>query len=180
MEYANLFIGLLVNLLITVLSSIIPITVGFVLSVASAESEKLSKAGRIFGLVFESLSPLVVLFLVYFGIPQIIGTTINSFVVSVIGFSICFIGYLPARYNGEYSPGKNIVVNSLGLLSTVFKWSLCVGYIGCSELLKNARSIIGMNYQFAFTYFLVFLISFAVLLVLEIAKFLAKELIDKP
>lgn len=160
--------GLAKNLLITVFSSISPFLVGLFFNFMCKRFPVSIKIARIVGLIFESLCPITTAMLVFW---SDLGWTINDrFICCIIGFSISFIGYIPSRYRPEYSFTKNTVVNLLGLLSIIFKWSFCISIIGLNDLLE----ILTLLYHEEGCAF-VFLFSFFIILMLELAKFLAKK-----
>ena len=170
----NFFTSLLNNILITVLSCIIPVLVGIAFNYiySASENPTVSKLSRLFGTVFESICPLVLLTVLYFSVARHL--RIRPFWVCVIGFSISFIGYLPLHINDEYSFVKNTVVNALGLASTVFKWSFCVSFISVVDLLRYATVKMSSSYN-ALSFIPVLAVSFIILLVLELARFFVRE-----
>ena len=94
----------------------------------------------------------------------------------VIAFSVCYIGYMPARYDASASVVKNIVCNGLGLISSAFKWSFIVSMVARYDLLGVVRVIWNREYgSRPMVMFVPLLVGFVVLAVLEAAKKLAKE-----
>lgn len=168
----SLFQGLLNNIFITVGSCILPISVGFAAYWLCNKNESLTKIARICGAFFESFCPIVtIVFLYYCVFGQL---HVNRILVCIIGFSISFIGYMPSRYDPENSMIKNLVVNTLGLISTAFKWSFAAGWIAVADLLKFASMQMAKTYDVA-SFSVVFFISFVIVFALEMIKFFVNE-----
>lgn len=120
----------LYNLNITVCSCILPIIVGAIyLSIAKKKPEK-KRIAPIISLIPESISPYVavaVMCIIYSWQRTNAGLfSISKKLLVTLPLTICFIGYIPKRQNRNYSLKKDLIVNSLGLFSTVFMWSLTV------------------------------------------------------
>lgn len=171
MEF-SLFSGLLINLLITIGSSIIPVVVGLLLYMICSNKGTIPNWGKLFGLFFECCCPVVLLLLVYYTVGFNIGR-INNIVACIIAFTISFLAYMPKRYNLDFSFKKNLIVNILGLLSCVFKWSFCVSMIGVHEMFGQARLL--LHYADLSGMWIVFGVSFAIIFILELMKHVAKE-----
>lgn len=92
----------------------------------------------------------------------------------IIGFTISFLGYMPTRYNSDYSLIKNIAVNGIGLVSSIFKWSFCASFVGTVEMLRVANIHLSKTYEPS-SFWTAMIISFAVIVVLELMKFVAKN-----
>ena len=149
-----------------------PITVGFIAYWLCNKNESLTKIGRICGAFFESFCPIVtIVFLYYCVFGQL---HINRILVCIIGFSISFIGYMPLRYEPKNSMIKNLVVNTLGLISTAFKWSFAAGMIAVADLLRYANMQMAKTYDVA-SFITVFIISFVLVFALETLKFILSE-----
>lgn len=172
-----LFEGLLNNVLLTVLSCILPIAVGILALILCQKHEGLNKKIKTASLLFESLCPMAFLMLLYF---CIIGNTMKNaqFLSLVVCFSISFIGYIPRRYDEKYSFGENIVIHSLGLISAIFKWSFCAGMILVKDMLSAASSIRAYTFEGGI-YWVPLLISFIILLGLELTRYILKERVFK-
>lgn len=172
MELDGLLEGLTNNLLITVFSSILPFLVGLFFNFVCKQSSALTCFTHVFGMIFESICPVVIISLIWY---SGLGFAVNDrLICCIIGFSISFSGYIPSRYRADYSFSKNTVVNLFGLLSTIFKWSFCVSAIGINDLLGRSDLIRGLTFDSG-SLWLVLLISFFIILMLELAKFLAKK-----
>lgn len=164
--------GLAKNLLITVFSSISPFLVGLFFNFMCKRFPVSIIIARIVGMIFESICPVVIISLIWY---SGLGFAVNDrLICCIIGFSISFIGYIPSRYRADYSFSKNTVVNLFGLLSTIFKWSFCVSAIAIYDLLGRSDLIRGSTSDSG-SLWLVLLISFFIILMLELAKFLAKK-----
>lgn len=169
MANTSLLQGLLNNLLVTAVSCVVPMLVGMAAYGLFGKQESISKLARLGCTLFESLSPLVVILLLYLQVLPF-----DALWVCILGFSICFIGYMPTRYQKDDSLLKNTVVNGLGLLSTIFKWSCCAGYLGIRDIVQVSEIIRGRTYD-ATSLWSVLIYTFAVLFMLELAKYIAKE-----
>lgn len=168
----SLFQGLLNNVLITIGSCVVPFVIGIAAYFVCSKNESLSKLAHLVGIVFESFCPVITILLMYYCIFG--NSRISAIWVCIIGFSISFLGYMPTRYDSDYSFFKNTVVNALGLASSVFKWSFCASFIGTVELLRVANIQMSKTYD-ASSFWTVLLISFVVIFILELVKYIAKE-----
>lgn len=166
-----MFIALFRNIIITFSSCVVPMIVGVLAYHFYNRNHPISKFLRICSTVFESICPVVFLVLIYFALNTI---KIDRVLFSIIAFSISFIGYMPARYNPDHTAVKNTIVNSLGLVSTIFKWSFCVSMIGVADLLRTGTMKMSISYN-PLHLVPVFLISFVVCLLLEFGRYLARE-----
>lgn len=88
--------------------------------------------------------------------------------------TLSFLGYMPTRYNSDYSLIKNIAVNGIGLVSSIFKWSFCASFVGTVEMLRVANIHLSKTYEPS-SFWTAMIISFAVIVVLELMKFIAKD-----
>ncbi len=168
--------GLTNNILITAGSCVIPLLIGILAYCLPAvfKKEILSRIVRLFGVFFESLCPLAVLLFLFFLLGKY--SAVNMMVYTIIGFTICFIGYMPVRYDSRNSLVKNLVVNSLGLISTVFKWSFVSGTIGVLDLLRSAQMQVARTFD-STPYIYVFIISVAIIFFIELLRYIANELL---
>ena len=148
--------GLSVNLLITFASCIFPLNFGILTSVFARLNSKVEKVFSWLSLPVESFCPLVFLAALFYG-TNLFDISVYRNIIPIVAFSICFIGYMPARYNSGYSLIKNILYNGIGLISTVFKWTFCLGFIGVDELLRTA-GVLNMRYFSGKPYIIAFLI----------------------
>ena len=172
-DYTNLiWSGFANNLLIVLLSSLIPLSTGILLNFFAS---KKATIGKVFGWVslpFECICPLLLLIILYYLLPA---ERNNALFIIVIAFSLSFIGYLPARYISSYFFINNILYIGLGLISTIFKWSFCVGYIAYNDMLKGAQMTIARTYNPIYL-LIPFIVSLLILTILEIGKRLIKQL----
>ena len=168
----SLFQGLLNNILITIGSCILPMIVGIAAYFICSKNELLTKLAHLCGVLFESFCPVITILLMYYCIFA--QTRLSAIWVCIIGFSISFLGYMPSRYNSDYSFFKNVAVNGIGLVSSIFKWSFCASFIGAVEMLRVANIQMSRTYE-ASSFWTAMIISFAVIVVLELMKFVAKE-----
>ncbi len=174
MTYTGLILeGLTKNLLITLLSIQLPLGVGILLTVFANMNRTVAKVFSWISLPAECLCPIVVLSAVYFNSG--LRNAAEMFIFSALIFSFCFIGYMPARHYEGYSFLKNILYNGLGLLSSVYKWSFCVGFIGMMDLLRAAQVAGSREYSGA-PYWIVLAISVVILLIVETGRRFVKNL----
>lgn len=166
------------NLILTVFSCILPILVGAVYLPAAKKNPKEKRIAPIIALIPESISPFIMAaimaamtnFLFY---SYSRGTRRFFFhysllrqILFILSFSICFIAYIPKRENRNYSVRKDLIVNSLGLFSTVFMWSLPttgLGRLADSQASKPNPNILPIIAMLA--------ISFLFVLILKGAKY---------
>lgn len=166
------------NLILTVFSCILPILVGAVYLPAAKKNPKEKRIAPIIALIPESISPFIMTaimaamtnFLFY---SYSRGTRRFFFhysllrqILFILSFSICFIAYIPKRENRNYSVRKDLIVNSLGLFSTVFMWSLPttgLGRLADSQASKPNPNILPIIAMLA--------ISFLFVLILKGAKY---------
>lgn len=174
----NIGEALLRNLILTVFSCILPILVGAVYLPAAKKNPKEKRIAPIIALIPESISPFIMAaimaamtnFLFY---SYSRGTRRFFFhysllrqILFILSFSICFIAYIPKRENRNYSVRKDLIVNSLGLFSTVFMWSLPttgLGRLADSQAFKANPNILPIIAMLA--------ISFLFVLILKGAKY---------
>lgn len=166
------FSGILNNILITVFSCIIPVVAGFVLAYIAKNNSMLSTPIKVLGNVCESLSPIIMIVVLFYCVFA--QTHINRIVICIIAFSISFIGYIPSNLKEEYSLSKNVVVNFVGLIAHVFKWSFCTTIIGTTELLRNLQMTVSRTYETGVLW-IGLIISFMIVFILNMIKFVLEE-----
>lgn len=167
-----MFRGLLINLLITIGSCIIPVIVGLLTYIFCDKKGAKPNSIKLLGFFFECCSPIIIFSLVYYTV----GINIRSFSGiwgCIVGFTISFLGYMPRRYNLDFPFKKNFIVNTIGLLSHAFKWSFCVSMIGTYDMFFGARQLL-MHLDFSGLW-IAFGISFVIIFILETMKHVAKE-----
>ncbi len=167
--------GFLNNILIMLLSSLLPAIVGIGLTflVGMVKKKGLRIPLRIIGAVFYSLAPMPLMLYLFFN-P--FSHSIVRIISVVLALSISHLGYYMMCYDASASIGKNIAVNSLGLLSSTFLWSMVSSFIGQSDIISACRVITGSTYQYE-CYGIVLLICFVVLAILNIPRMILKEVI---
>ena len=175
--------GLGMNLLLTLLSCILPVLFGVIWILISKTHIITHRIVKLLSQFWECFTPMIVIVVVYYGVPQIANLIglhfrLNPLVTCVIGFSICFLGFLPARQKSDYSIIKNILLNTVDLIATVFMWTLTASIVAFPEIVYVTKSIVGMNYRFFETYLIPLVISFAVLAVLKLIKYLLEEFME--
>lgn len=162
------------NLILTVFSCILPILVGAVYLPAAKKNPKEKRIAPIIALIPESISPFIMAAMANFLFNSSSRETRRFFwhypllrqMLFILSFSICFIAYIPKRENRNYSVRKDLIVNSLGLFSTVFMWSLPttgLGRLADSQAFKPGTNILSIIAVLA--------ISFLFVLILKGAKY---------
>lgn len=162
------------NLILTVFSCILPILVGAVYLPAAKKNPKEKRIAPIIALIPESISPFIMAAMANFLFNSSSRGTRRFFwhypllrqILFILSFSICFIAYIPKRENRNYSVRKDLIVNSLGLFSTVFMWSLPttgLGRLADSQAYKPDTNILSIIAMLA--------ISFLFVLILKGAKY---------
>ncbi len=165
--------GLSVNFIITLMASIAPLLFGIAMVFPSRFSNVFRRIIKGISAVTESISPVFMIVLLFYNVFA--GSEVSRLAVTIIGFSICFLGYIPSRFNTNYSIGKNIVVNVLGLFADIFKWSLVVGYIGVIDLLRENTMQMARTYEPS-VFIGGFIVSLIVLLIINGLKLLFEEI----
>lgn len=162
------------NLILTVFSCILPILVGAVYLPAAKKNPKEKRIAPIIALIPESISPFIMAAMANFLFNWSSRETRRFFwhypllrqILFILSFSICFIAYIPKRENRNYSVRKDLIVNSLGLFSTVFMWSLPttgLGRLADSQAYRRDTNILSIIAMLA--------ISFLFVLILKGAKY---------
>lgn len=172
--------ALIVNILITIFSSIIPLIIGILLSLLAKKSSIASKILGWLKIPFESICiPLFILVLFY--LPSFIFDTrifssinFSNSLIMTIALSTAYLLYIPARYNPDFSFLKNTLLNSLGLISALFKWSFVAGFITINDMLLAARTLMASKYTI-WPLIIAFLIVTTILVIIELAKTLIKQ-----
>lgn len=170
------FQGSMTNILITVFSCILPLIAGVAINYLCSQSKEMSTISKLGGILFESICPPIMLIAIYF-IVFGHGHTNPTF-ACILGFNICFIGYMPAHYNENYSFKKNTIVNAIGLASTIFKWSLASYIIGVRDILRNTMMFLQSYYKPIIPILLASIVSFSIVLILKMAEFIAEQIIE--
>ncbi|MBQ6946423.1 MAG: hypothetical protein IJN42_00095 [Clostridia bacterium] len=153
------------NFLITFVSMIFPLLIGLAAYLLTKYFPILGKVFHWLSLPFECLCP-VVLLLVYF---FVVFPEMNATILVIIVMSLCYLGYMPARFNSDFSFLKNFLYHGLGLFSSIYKWSFCVGYVGTMDLLRASNMLRNNSYEPGWVLIALFG-SLAVLLVAELGK----------
>ncbi len=169
-----LFLGLGNDLLVTVISIILPLNIGIAFTILMHFTRKspLPKVFRFLSILTEGLAPTVILMLFYF----CVFVTGSALIPAIVALSICFMGYMIFRYDGRDSLVKNIVVNGIGLVVDMLKWCFCIlGYVGIMNIVKAANTYAYRTYSFFLPILLLLIISFIILAVLYIIRQICKE-----
>jgi len=161
------------NLIIMLLSAILPLAIGIPLIFAAHRNQTVGKVFHWISLPFECLCPAIFIVVCAFGFFASLPIDL-VLIPAIAAFTLSFIGYMPARYEPIYSIGKNIIYNTLGLFSAIFKWSFCASLIGAKDMLFSARNIASKTFT-PDSYVIVLIASFAVILLFEIARRIVKQ-----
>ena len=114
------------------------------------------------------------LFLFYNIMPLAKTTEIPRIAFCIAGFTISFLGFMSARYREDWSVIKNIIVNALNLVLTVFKWSFVASFIAVGDLTYQLRLIVQRSYEGSI-FWLGLIIPFVILFILHIIKYILEE-----
>ncbi len=174
--------GLGTNVLIVILSSILPLVVGIGLTVLMHYKRKtaLPKVFRYVSILTEGMVPLIILFVMFLSYPQLVQMVDPIFRVepttaALMALSVCFMGYMVFRYDERDSLVKNLVVNGIGLFADLFKWCFSiVAFVGVPDMVGQARIYIGSTYRFTI-YIYLLIIGMAILIPLYIGRQLCKD-----
>ena len=167
------FTGLLNNLLVMLLASIVPAGVGIGLTflMKSVGTKGIRLPFRIIGAVFYSLAPITLLLVLFFWTFARSTLTMPSVVIALM---ISHLGYFAMHFDKDASVGKNIVVNTLGLLSSLFMWSMVSGYVGFNDVVHMGNQIRGISFDPGILS-VVLMITFVVLAALNVPRMILKE-----
>lgn len=168
LDFSEFAKGLFTNVWMTVLSCILPMAVGVLL--AYFGNEKIRKTLSWVAIPFESICPMIFLMFVCYNDVM----HISRVAIAIVAFSICFMGYIPARYSESDSKLKNLVYHGLGLFATVFSWSFCTRIIGVYELLGVAYKYSSMTFENGI-FLLPLIVAMAILVVIHVARRMVKE-----
>ena len=169
-DFSEFAKGLFTNVWMTVLSCILPMAVGVLL--AYFGNEKIRKTLSWVAIPFESICPVIFLMFVCYNVAMV--AHFSRVAIAIVAFSICFMGYIPARYSESDSKLKNLVYHGLGLFATVFSWSFCTRMIGVYELLGVANNYANMKYEYDIL-LLPLIVAMAILAAIHVARRMVKE-----
>ena len=172
----NLGSGLLNNLLIMLLSAIVPLIIGIGLTILVGKVEKkgLRIPLRIVGTMFYSLAPIALLLFLFFNVFGVARAENAGMISVILTIMISHLGFFMIFYDASGSIKKNIVVNIMGLFSSTFLWSMAGSFVGVHEIISCAKMISGKAFEFG-VYGTVLLICFAILAALNIPRMILKE-----
>ena len=178
MQYLELFLrGFGTNVLITILAAIVPITAGILLSLLARVNSKVSAVISAISIPFESILIPVAITICYYALIRIIhignARVLRTFLV-VFVLALTHWLYMPARYNEHFSFLKNILYNSLGLLSSLFKWSFVSFTIGVADAFSASRNVYAITFDGFWSFWVTLLGAFCILFFVEIARWLIK------
>lgn len=179
----NIGEAFLTNLIFTACSCILPILVGAIYLPIAKKNPKEKRIAPIIALIPESISPYIAVVMMHVMYP-LLRRWESYFLdmystLSILALSICFILYIPKRQNKNYSVRKDLIINSLGLFSSVFMWSLAVDAfmgedgLGCMTRRLVSLAILDTDYSMdkIIPSFLAAVISFLFILILNGAKY---------
>ena len=168
--------GLGNDLLIVSLSAIFPLMVGIGLTTLLHFTRRtpVPKIFRYLAIFTEGLAPTVILLICYFEIllnaPGVVG--------AVVALSVCFAGYMVFRYDERDSLLKNILVNGIGLVADLFKWSFSIlGYVAIVDITRAANLYRCTTYSMWTPFLLLLVITFAILAFLYLVRQICKDVI---
>ena len=179
MKYVEMLLrGFGGNLLITAATVCLLLLPGILLTLLA---KKVPIIGKIFGwlsIPFECICPIALILVLYYVVLTLGfhwgNIQVTGFIAMILGLTIAYMGYMPARFVPEYSFLKNVLYNGLGMISAVFKWSFCAFVIGGQDILFYARNVMNHTYRSGY-YWIPFLAAFACLIIVEIARRVIKQ-----
>ena len=188
MEYIKILAEGLVNTtLITVLSCILPLLLGILLTILAGKVKVFDHIGSWLSLPLECLCPIPLMMALYH-LPSLVDIDIFHKIFRSLGIlhlyspclvvftlSLCYLLYMPSRYVASYSIFKNILYNGLGLLSNLLKWSTIASFLAVPDLYRAANTIFMRSFE-AWVLLIPLLAIGLALLVLELARRLVKSL----
>ena len=167
--------GLLNNILITVLSSILPFMVGVVFTILAKQKVFLKRGVKAASYIFECFVPIITMLFLFYNVSFLAKTTeIPRIVFCIAGFTISFLGYMSARYREDWSIIKNIIVNALNLVLTVFKWSFVASFIAVGDLTRQLMMITQRSFEGSILW-LGLIIPFVILFIFHAIKYVLEE-----
>lgn len=166
--------GLGNNILITVLASIVPAAVGTGLTflVGHVNKKGLRLPLRIISGVLYSFAPIALMMFIFFNLMASVKS--SGILPAILAISISHLGFYMMCYDASASIPKNIVVNSLGMLTSAFLWSTAVGYIGGIDVVQACNMIRARTFDPGPIIY-VLLICFGILVVLNVPRMILKE-----
>lgn len=176
-EFELLLRGFGGNLLITAATVCLLLLPGILLTLLA---KKVPVIGKIFGwlsIPFECICPVALILALYLSVQSIFhlrNMQVSTNLAIILGLTIAYMGYMPARFVPEYSFLKNILYNGLGMISAVFKWSFCAFIIGGQDIIYYARNLMYRAYRGGY-YWIPLVVAFACLLILEVARRVIKQ-----
>ena len=162
--------GLLRNLMIMLLSSLLPAAVGvgmtFVMQGVKKSGTRLRL--RVVSVIFYCFSPMLLMLCFFYKL------SLSAMPALILALTVSHLGFFMICYDHAASVLKNIVVNFLGLLSSTFLWSLSGALVGYDELLHTANALTARTFETVyFVYGLA--MAFAVLAAVNIPRMILKE-----
>lgn len=134
------------NLLITLLAALLPLGIGALLSFLASLGKVPAVICRWLSLPTESLCPPLLLFCLMYLPGMLLGMSLPfREAIVIVGLAICFVGYMPARYETEVSFAKNLVCNGLDLVSQLLKWSFVARMLAVAEMSLAAERYVAQG-----------------------------------
>ena len=172
--------GLFNNLLITLLSAVVPLCLGVLLTFLASKSRIMETIFSWLSLPTECACPILLMLVLHFSVISDVqrmlpfAFPVPAVVTAILAFTLCFSFYMPARFVRGDSFLKNVLVNGLGLISSMFKWSFCVSFIGISDLVSECRMMGNRMYDYRY-YVIPFIVCIVIVIWLEVGKRLVKQ-----
>ena len=157
--------GLMNNLLICLVGAIHPMIVGLVVLLV----KRGRKVGRICPAwyIAECIPPLALMLLLYF--QSNISGDYSLFVV-ILTLTLSHTAFIPIHIREAYTV-RNYFAAAIDLVGSLLKWSMVAGFIAARDILQTANIIHSRTYT-SESYAAVFGITFAILLLLQLVKWL--------
>ncbi len=167
--------GLSANFLITILAFIFPMLLGTLISVLIRKSVSAQKVFKWINAPFASISIPIFFTLLYYFPGLVFGSRMPSRILPcIIALSFAHLFYIPARYDNGYTFLKNILNNALGLLSSLFLWSITTRIISINDIFFKATEFVATRGNILPLIFAL-LITLSISCMLKIGQLLIKQ-----
>lgn len=168
--------GIWTTILISVISIVLAVILGMIVSLgALSKSRTLRAANRIYVEVFRSIPLLVMILWVYYGLPVILGISLNPFTAGVVALVLCdsafqaeiFRGGIQSIHKGQTEASDALGMNYIDRMRFVImpqaitrilpplgnqfvymlKMSSLVSVVGLMELTRRANELTVVEYR---------------------------------
>ncbi len=178
MDFWGMFFeGILTSLTLVGLSVILPLIcgIGFTVLMHFTRKNIIHRVVRYLAVFTECLAPSCLVVFIYYMVARTMD--IEPFITVVATLSLSLLLYMPHRYESRDSLLKNIIVNSLGLIISAFKWSLAIcSLIGVRDIVLVSRHMMARTFASWYN-FVPLIFGIIVLVILHLVRNLCKDLL---